>query len=103
MKDKPYRELVGGLVYLAHATRPDIAFATNALSRFASDPGIVHWKLAKRVLRYLRDTSYYGITYVKDKSVLRAFTDSDWAGDIDGIIMHGKRSYAGWRSNKLAL
>ena len=37
MQKKPYRELVGGLIYLANATRPDIA--ANALSRFCSDPG----------------------------------------------------------------
>lgn len=70
MQKKPYRELVGGLIYLANATRPDIAFAANALSRFCSDPGVSHWLLAKRTLRYLKSTSHYGITYVKNKDKL---------------------------------
>lgn len=40
MQKKPYKELVGGLIYLANATSPDIVFAT--LSRFCSDPGKAH-------------------------------------------------------------
>lgn len=83
MQKKPYRELVGGLIYLANATRPDIAFAAGTLSRFCSDLGTLHWVLAKRVLRYLKHTSHFGITYAKNKDKLQAFTDSDWAGDID--------------------
>ncbi|CAK9833808.1 Retrovirus-related Pol polyprotein from transposon TNT 1-94 [Anthophora retusa] len=42
MKKKPYRELIGGLIYLANATRPDIAFAAGVLSRYSSDPGKTH-------------------------------------------------------------
>ncbi|CAK9827765.1 Retrovirus-related Pol polyprotein from transposon TNT 1-94 [Anthophora retusa] len=83
MLHRPYRELVGGLIYLANATRPDIAFAASTLSRFCSDPGKMHWILAKRVLRYLIETSHYKITYCKDGENLKAYTDSDWAGDTD--------------------
>lgn len=38
MRDKPYRQLVGSLHFLAGTTRPDIAFAVGSASRFASDP-----------------------------------------------------------------
>lgn len=42
MQKKPYRELIGGLIYLANATRPDISFATNTLSCFCSHPGTTY-------------------------------------------------------------
>lgn len=108
MEKKPYRELVGGLIYLANATRPDIAFAAHALSRFCSDPGVSHWTLAKRVLRYLKYTSHYGITYTKNKDKLQAFTDSDWAGDVDdrksctGNVIMLAGGPISWRSKKQA-
>jgi hypothetical protein len=81
-KNRPYRELVGGLIYLANATRPDIAFAASTLSRFCANPGKEHWINAKRVLRYFKGTPHYGVTYDKDSKNLQAYTDSDWAGDI---------------------
>ncbi|XP_070158030.1 uncharacterized protein [Polyergus mexicanus] len=83
MKHKPYRELIGSLIYLANATRPDLAFAASALSRFCTDPEEAHWKLAKRVLRYLQHTAGYGITYTKDCKEMRAYVDSDWASDVE--------------------
>lgn len=108
MQKKPYRELVGGLIYLANATRPDIAFAANALSRFCTDPGTSHWLLAKRVLKYLKDTSHYGITYTKSEDKLQAFTDSDWAGNVDdrksctGNVIMLAGGPISWRSKKQA-
>lgn len=70
MEKWPYRELIDSLIYLANATRPDIAFAVSTLSRSYADPGVDHWLIAKRVLRYLKATSHYGITYTKKKESL---------------------------------
>jgi len=106
MKKKPYRELVGSLIYLANASRPDIAFAANALSRFCSNPGTAHWHLAKRILRYLKHTSHYSIVYEKNDDRLQAFTDSDWAGDTDdrksctGNVITLAGGPISWRSKK---
>jgi len=47
---KAYRSLVGSLLYLT-ATRPDIVFAVNYLSRFMQSPSQIHFVAAKRVLR----------------------------------------------------
>lgn len=108
MRNRPYRELVGGLIYLANATCPDIAFAANTLSRFCSNPGRTHWQLAKRVLRYLKGTSHYGIRYVKNGENLTAYKDSDWAGDIDdrksctGNIVVLANGPISWKSEKQA-
>ncbi|XP_067131301.1 uncharacterized protein [Centruroides vittatus] len=106
MRNRPYRELIGSLIYLANATRPDIAFAASTLSRFCADPDKTHWMIAKRVLRYLKGTSMYGITYVKNNEELKAYTDSDWAGDVDdrksctGNILILARGPISWKSKK---
>ena len=47
----PYRELVCKLLYLAVATRPDIAYVIGNLCRFVENPGWEHWLAAKRVLK----------------------------------------------------
>eukprot|EP00253_Pinus_taeda_P021899 PITA_21899 len=78
-----FRQLVGNLIYLT-ATRPDISFAVSYISRFMSAPKADHWIAAKRVLRYVRDTSDYGLLYTRNSDpILSAYTDSDWAGSID--------------------
>lgn len=77
----PYRELVGALVYLSNATRPDIAFAANILSQFNENPSNYHWKAAKHVLRYLKYTINYGISYSITGKQLELYADADWAGD----------------------
>lgn len=52
----PYRSVIGRLSYIALATRPDIAFAVNVLSRHVNAYSRAHWEAAKRVIRYLKTT-----------------------------------------------
>jgi len=79
----PCRTLVGSLLYLAYTSRPDIAFATSALSRFQLTPTTQHWQAAKEVMRYLAGTADYGITYGGGDLQLERYVDSDYAGGID--------------------
>ena len=58
-----YPALVGKLLYLSNCTRPDITAAVNYLSRFMSSPTEFHWEQAKRVLRYVKGTMHYTLTY----------------------------------------
>lgn len=74
-----YRSLVGALQYCA-LTRPDIAYSVNQLCQHLHHPTSTHWTTAKRVLRFLKDTSHHGITYSKSTLQLNAFCDFDWAG-----------------------
>jgi hypothetical protein len=55
-KHLKYSQIIGSLMYLASATRPDISFAVSKLSRFMSNPGIDHWHALERVMRYLCGT-----------------------------------------------
>ena len=38
-------------------TRPDIAQAMGAVSRYMAKPSREHWKTVKRILRYVKGTS----------------------------------------------
>ena len=58
-----YRSVVGSLLYLSGATRPDISFAAGLLSRFVSRPNKAHWLSLMHVLRYLATTIEDGITF----------------------------------------
>ncbi|KAJ0390320.1 hypothetical protein ATCC90586_011926 [Pythium insidiosum] len=85
MSRTPYRQLIGRLLYVATCTRPDIAFAVSQLGRFASNPGISHWKAAIKVLRYLNTTSDHGLHYsgAMRNNRLTAFSDADWGSNTD--------------------
>ena len=83
MRKYPYRELIGKLNYLSQHTRPDISIAVSKLSRFMNNPGKIHWKLALKVMRYLKTTSEYTLELKPENFVLSAYSDADWAGEID--------------------
>lgn len=87
----PYRELVGSLMYLAMATRPDIAHAVSWLSRYNDCYDRTHWTAAKRVLRYLKGTAHYGVTYKVSDKPLFGYVDADW-----GNCPNDRRSYTGF-------
>ena len=80
-----YSQIIGSLMYLASATRPDISFAVSKLSRFVSNPGDDHWHALERVMRYLKGTASYGIHYNGDPRVLEGYSDSNWISDADEI------------------
>uniref|UniRef100_A0A0A9X0C4 Copia protein n=1 Tax=Lygus hesperus TaxID=30085 RepID=A0A0A9X0C4_LYGHE len=89
--DVPYQSLIGSLMYLSIATRPDIAHAISYLSQFNSRYSNEHWVAAKRVLRYLKGTKNLGIRYTKTGEPITGFADADWAScTID------RRSYTGY-------
>jgi len=50
MRQIPYASVVGSLMYAQVCTRLDIAYITGMLGRYLSNPGMDHWKAAKRVL-----------------------------------------------------
>jgi hypothetical protein len=82
MKTVPYASAMGSLQYAQVCTRPDIAYVTGLLGRFQSNPGSEHWKLIKKVLRYLQGTKGLMLTYRKIESLrIVGYSDSDYAGD----------------------
>jgi aspartate carbamoyltransferase regulatory subunit len=84
MQSVPYRECVGRLTHLMRTTRPDLAFSISVVSRYLHNPGLKHWNLVKRILKYLKGTSKLALTLSpstdSDPLKLSGFVDSDWAG-----------------------
>ena len=78
-----YQSAVGSLMYGMLGTRPDIAFVVSAVSRYNNNPTKRHWTIVKRVLRYLKGSHNFGITYEESKPYLIGYCDSDWGGDLD--------------------
>ena len=87
-----YRRAVGSLNYLVQCSRPDLAFVSSQLSQYLDRPGTSHWAAFWRVLRYLRGTSNFSITFrgscsssplniSSSKQLLTNHVDADWAGD----------------------
>ncbi|KAE9007452.1 hypothetical protein PR001_g16969 [Phytophthora rubi] len=84
MQSRPYRSLIGCLLYITTCIRPDIAYLVTQLSRCLENPGLQHWRAAIRVLRYLKTTREHGIVYQGcDDVTVEAFTDADWGSNID--------------------
>jgi hypothetical protein len=104
MKKVPYRSIVGSLLHLVVNTRPDIAYAVSQVCRYSSNPGIAHWNAVKQILRYLKGTSKYGIKLFGSPLQFLAYSDSDWAGDIDtrksttGFVLKVGDSSLIWKS-----
>lgn len=78
-----YQAMIGSMLYIAIATRPDIAHAVGVLSRFNSCPNATHLTAAKRVLRYLKGTKDVGLTYTKGSELVTGYTDASWADSLD--------------------
>ena len=105
-----YREIVGSLIYLMTATRPDLSYSVTKLAQKMSNPSENDMNVAKGVLRYLKGTSEYGLEFKKsgDKAQIQGHCDSDWASSysdrksISAYVFWLERSssFISWKSKK---
>jgi hypothetical protein len=58
---KLYRSIIGGLMWLARRTRPDICYSAGVLARYSARPTVNAYNSAIRVVKYLASTRSYGI------------------------------------------
>jgi hypothetical protein len=79
MKNIPYREAIGVLMYCAIATRPDISFAVALLSQFLENPGMIHWNGVKHVYQYLLGMRTLQLVYGHSEDSILGYTDADGA------------------------
>ena len=108
---KVYQQLIGSLMYVACATRPDIAFAVNTCSQYMQNPGEKHLQAAKHILRYLKATKDQKLIYSKRDSAeanrLYGYVDADHAGSQDdrksvgGYVLMLNGAAISWSSRKI--
>ncbi|UYV75740.1 hypothetical protein LAZ67_13001182 [Cordylochernes scorpioides] len=83
-----------------------MAFAVTKLAQFCSNPGERHWQAAKHILRYLQATKNVSLIYKRGSDDILAFSDSDWANEIDdrrstsGSAVTINGCLVSWRSKK---
>ncbi|GJY86711.1 hypothetical protein Tco_0500737, partial [Tanacetum coccineum] len=86
-----YSRVIGCLMYAMTYTRPDIAFVVGKLSKYTSNPGTQHWQAIQRVLKYLKKTMDYSLTYTGYPSILEGYTDVRWISNTED-----NSSTSGW-------
>ncbi len=97
-RSNAYASLIGSLQYLATATHLDIAYAVNRLAAYTANPSFEHYGAAKRVLRYVKGTKNYGLTYhadatrhigPSDSNLFYGFSDAAFANADDNRSVSG--------------
>lgn len=87
---KDYMSLVGAFLWLANVTRPELSYIAGQLARFVSNPSMLHYRAALRVLLYLKSTQAQALTFQPQGSEsIRCFVDSDWSSEFSisgGVI-----------------
>ena len=100
-----YRSVVGALQYLTF-TIPDIAFSVHQVCQFMQCPMVSHYTAVKMILRYLKGTMDYGLSYSRTDLDIKAFSDADWVGDPNdrrsttGLVVYLGGNPISWSSKK---
>jgi hypothetical protein len=122
-RQKLYASAVGALLWLARTSRPDIATATNFLSRYTSRPSKRHWKAVVHAFCYLNTTKLLGLKYSEDLSnyssvpdfishasnnkILNVYCDASFNSDLDdrkstaGYLIYFLGCLIHWSSKKI--
>jgi len=100
-----YQSLIGGLLFLARMTRPEISVHVNLLGRRAKDASQTHWNTALKVLRYLVSTKMEGLALKKSRDLsLKIYTDAAYGGEGSraqtGALMCLGDQLVGWYSRR---
>src|SRR5579862_2411893 len=80
---KLYQQITGSFMHLSVWTRPDLTFRVTTLSQYSHNPSILHERAAKHLLRYLKGTYNFSITYYP---IGHPENTSSTIGDITGFV-----------------
>ena len=72
-----YRSMIGSLLYLT-ASRLDISYSMGVCARYQANPKESHMIALKRIIKYVKTTTDFGVWYNKDTNdVLARYFDAD--------------------------
>ena len=78
-----YGSMIGSLLYLT-ASRPNISYGVGMCARYQANPKESHIIAVKRIVKYVKTTSNFGVWYDKDTNdVLAGNFDANWAGNAN--------------------
>ena len=99
---RKYQSLVGGLLYAATNTRPDVAYSVGMLCRAMARPTEDLFNAALRVLSYLHRHKHIGLCYEASNSPVSGMTDSDWAvrHSTSGYVFTLAQAAISWASKR---
>jgi hypothetical protein len=102
-----YRSGIGMLLYLVKYSRPDIASCVRELAKMSGRATVLNYNQMLRCMKYVENTMSHGTFGLKNKNdyyTIKAFCDSDYAGDYEtrrstsGYIIYVNDSPISWKS-----
>ena len=98
---------MGGLLFIARMTRPEISVHVNLLGRRTKDHTTQHWKTALQVLQYLHSTRTDGLRLRKPEGTELAshiYADASYGGEgarsQTGVMITLGNQLVGWYSRR---
>ena len=109
-----YRSAIGSVMYAMLATRPDIAYSISLLAQFSQLPTQHHWRALRRLLRYLRTTKRYKLTYYTSSTdwftlpAASVYSDATYAREyhrhsVQGYLALVSGAPVSWHASKQSL
>ena len=101
-----YQSAVGSLMYAILETRSNIAYVVSVISWYASNSNKSHWKVIKRIFRYLRHSLDLRLTFIGAFQLLKGYIDVDWTDNHDtrrstsGYVFNLRNAVISWFSKR---
>ncbi|MBW0511139.1 hypothetical protein O181_050854 [Austropuccinia psidii MF-1] len=99
-----FQSTIGSLMYLSNGTRPDISYAVHLLARFASNPGLSHWRALDHLIGYLSRHPHLSLSYGDTGKGFELWADANWGGDhqrsTSGYIIKVFGNVVAWGSKR---
>ena len=80
-----YAQIIGSLMFLTNCTHLDIVYVVGRLSRYTHNPSIEHWYAISKLLRYLKGTFDFGLSYCGYPTVLKGYCNNNLIFDMNEV------------------